>query len=168
MTFALVVFIGPGALNPSKADTIVDELFFVRGVTGTYFLTQAIEEPDDFPFKRLVTITADGNFFSVSQESPSFGFSDGQGAWKRLGQQQKMTAKILDFDFNTATGEPLSVSRVTFTLTFADEVNGKFQTVSGEFLVEQFALNKNPLDPHARPRRKFGPTSFTGQRITVD
>jgi hypothetical protein len=164
ITFALTVFVILGALHPPPADAIVDDLLFVSAVTGTYFLTQA----DVDQFKRIVTITADGNFFSISQESPKFGFSDGQGAWKRLGSQQKITARILDFDFDTTTGKRLSVTRVTFTLTFSEKVNGKFQTVSGELLAEQFALDQNPLDPNAEPFNTFPLTSFTGQRITAD
>ena len=161
---ALAVCFVLSALSPSRVDAIVDELLFIKSVTGTYFLSQQ----DENNFKRIVTITADYCFFSVSQESPSFGFSDGQGAWQRIGLQQKIRARILDFDFDLETGAPLSVSRATFTIMFAVKVNGKFQAVSGEFLVEQFELNKNPLDPKAEPFQTFGPTGFTGHRVTVD
>jgi hypothetical protein len=115
-----------------------------------------------------VTITADYNFFSVSQETLVYGFTDGQGPWKRSGRRE-ITSRILDFDFNVSDdddipfGTPTSITRVDFVMRFDEN----FQRVTGKFLGETFTLDQDPLDPQAEAIGRFNGT-FTGRRVTLN
>jgi hypothetical protein len=166
------------ALSPSWADTdldgFLDGLLFSGRIAGTYLLFQEPPEDPDFLFKlkRIVTITEDGSFFSVSQEQ-FFGFTDGQGPWKRSGIRE-ITARIIDFDFNVTEGDdkpfgtPTGVTRVVFTITFTQLVDGKFQEVNGTFSGETFAPGEDPLHPSPDSIKASFKGAFTGQRVTVD
>lgn len=138
-----------------------DDDDFAEAVAGSYFLLQSVGS------KRTITLTTDETFFSVSSEQNNFGFTDGQGAWKRSGDQE-VTAKMLDFDFNLMTGVATGVTAVDFVITFADEEDEKFQTCTGTLQARQFAFDQNPLDPNETPINVFDPDTFTCQRITID
>jgi hypothetical protein len=160
-TLALSVCIVGGTLRTSQAQTD-DTSLFLQSLAGTYLLLQ------NNRFQRLVTITADHNFFSVSQETLVFGFTDGQGPWKRSGRRE-ITSRILDFDFNVSDaddipfGTPTSITRVDFMMRFDEN----FQRVTWTFRGATFRLGQDPLDPQADPIGRFNGT-FTGRRVTLD
>lgn len=170
------VFLACSALG--VRDTHADfNFFFTRSVTGTFLLKQ------DNNFLRLVTIFADRNFASISQEpgfldneNPAnfFVFSNAQGAWKRTGAKE-ITAKGIDFDFQTNVDASddipfrtaTTVTQVIFILEFADEVNWKFQTATGRFFGKSFDKGENPLPHFEEDDADFSGTFIKGQRVNV-
>jgi hypothetical protein len=116
---ALLVFLGPGTLNPR-----ITAANFGLTIAGTYYVTQG-----DDPDFQIVTLTADGNWFSVNSgemDSPTF-FTNAQGVWERTGRQE-ITVKILDFS-KDADGNVTGVVRLRYDLAF----NEKLTEFSGEF-----------------------------------
>ncbi len=136
---------------------------FGERVAGTYLIT--FEREDEDPtFRRLVTLTAHGNWLSVDahQYSDEFTFTDQQGAWTRSGRRE-ITARVINFNYLPADGSPTGVTRLRFVVRFTSN----FQEVRGTMFGETFPANENPLDPAGSPLGTFEAT-FTGQRVTVD
>ncbi len=130
---------------------------FRNGVAGTYLLTQS----DGF----LQILTIAGGRTAFSQNSgqmipPPFGVQ--QGTWQRLGNRQ-VIIKTLNFRFDSDTGAFAGFGLSTFSIEFQPG----FNELSGEVFVEIFGPDQNPLDSDVTPVNTFGPTSFTGQRITA-
>ena len=136
---------------------------FGERVAGTYLITFDREDEDP-TFRRLVTLTAHGTWLSVDahQYSDAFTFTDQQGAWKRSGPRE-MTARVIDFSYNPAGGDPNGVTRIRFVVRFTSN----FQEVHGTMFGETFPAEENPLDPEGPPLGTFEAT-FTGQRVTVE
>ena len=136
---------------------------FGERVAGTYLIT--FDRDDEDPtFRRLVTLTAHGNWLSVDahQYSDEFTFTDQQGAWKRSGRRE-ITARVIDFNYSPAGGGPTGVTRIRFVVRFTSNL----QEVHGTMFGETFPADENPLDPEGPPLVTFEAT-FTGQRVTVD
>ena len=133
---------------------------FSERVAGTYLLR--FERDDDEVFLRLVTLTEDGNWFSIDahQQADRFGFTDQQGVWKRTGRRE-ITVTVLDFDYDPFNGEPVGVARLGFVMEFTPNL----QEVRGKFSGKLFGFDEDPLDPNI-PLDEFGAT-FTGRRVNV-
>ena len=154
-----------GALGGGEAKASDD---FATAVEGPYLLLQ------EDKFQRILSFERGGNVASVSDQQASYGFTGGQGAWKRTGQSE-VTATIVDFFYNTEDGAPLGPSLIVYVLTFSDEVAPspddwdrvrKFQSVTGSYSGKHYAFGQNPLAPTEPPIREFG-IGFTGKRINV-
>jgi len=130
-----------------------------REFAGTYLWVE------DGGFQRVVTITRDGTFSSVSQAGPTFGFSDGLGSAKRTGKRE-VTATQIDFNFD-AEGNITGVTRVVFVMEFEDKERGRFQVVYGSLVGETFPPEENPLDPAGAPTGTFS-FDYEGSRVSAD
>ncbi len=94
---------------------------------------------------RVVTLTKDGNFFSTSQQLVFLSFDDDRGTWKETGHNEITTVSI-QMSYDSSTLELIGATKVLYVLTFGDEENGRFQTVTGGSVsVERFVLGQNPL-----------------------
>ena len=138
--------------RPAAADELT--------IHGTYLLTQA----DDF--LQLLTLTNDGKAFSQQsgQFEPPSTFGDQQGQWE-IRPSGKILVRTLNFTRNASTGAFNGFGRSLFTMQL--DLNGG---VTGEVLVENFPPTADPLDlsPSNVPSNTFGPTLFTGRRLTVE
>jgi hypothetical protein len=130
---------------------------FGRMASGVYLLTQKDG------YLRLLTIDRDGTASQVSPQQTTVGFTAGQGAWGRSGDAE-ITAQIIDFDFDLHDGKPAGTTLIRYVLTFSGPDRNGFQRVAGAFAGQQYAVGQNPLDPSAKPIRRFG-VEFTGQRV---
>jgi len=151
---AAMMLVGMASPAPAAAGNKIGQK-----TAGTYLWVE------DGSSQRVVTIARDGGFTSVRQTASEFGFTDGLGSARRTGKNE-VTATQIDFNFAT-DGTPTAVTRVVFTMTFADKEKGKFQTVSGSVLGESFDPDENPLEPSGPPTSTFGFT-FTGQRVPAN
>ena len=131
---------------------------FEKRIAGTYLVREAPDEAEIF--LRLITLTADGNWFSIDAHQQSFGFSDQQGVWKKSGRRE-ITANVIDFDL-LPDGTPKGVVRIRFVMSFSKNL----RRVTGTFFGEAFTLDQDPLDPNAMPIDTFENT-FQGKRVIV-
>lgn len=141
---------------------------FAEAVQGSYLLLQ------EDGFKRILSFYRGGNVISVSDQQADYGFTSGQGAWKRIGESE-VTATVIDFSHSTESGSPLGSSLIVYMLTLSDKEAREtedgdrvqeFQSVTGAYSGKQFAFGQNPIAPTERPIREFG-IGFTGQRISA-
>ncbi|MCE2487385.1 MAG: hypothetical protein J4F42_17865 [Desulfurellaceae bacterium] len=134
---------------------------FATRIAGTYLIRDGDAETVSL---RLISLTADGNWSGTHshQQAPGLSFSDQHGVWKRSGRRE-ITASVLDFGIDEATGRATEVVRARYVMTFSRDL----QEVSGEYAGEAFALDQDPFDPDAVPISGFDNT-FTGHRLTVD
>ncbi len=131
-------------------------------IAGTYLIKFDTEDEDPTAL-RIVTLTADRNWFSVDAHGHEFGFTTQQGVWKKTGRRE-ITATVLDFEYDPfGLNKPTGVSTLHFVMTFTSD----FHEVSGEFSGKSFVLDEDLFDPED-VQRTFGPTLFTGQRVTVE
>ena len=147
--FGTAAYADGNGLDPRKFD---------KRVAGAYLLREAPEESEIF--FRLITLTADGNWFGIDAHEQSFGFSNQQGVWKRTGPYT-ITATVIDFNISPG-GLPTGVARTNYVITFSKD----YRTLSGSFFGKVFALDQDPLDPETLPIVTFEST-FQGRRITV-
>ena len=126
---------------------------------GTYLLTQADG------FLQLLTLTADGNAFSQNsgQFEPAGSFGNQQGKWV-ITSEHAIQIRTLNFRFDPSCGAFSGFGRSLFTATF--DQNGE---LTGDVVVEIFPPTADPLDLSLAntPSATFGPTVFTGRRLTV-
>ncbi len=140
----------PVALAANSDSTAID---------GTYLLVQANES------QRVLALKPGGAVSLISQGQQVRGYTSGLGSWKMTGPDSAR-ATILDFnDPEDKTGGD-GASRIVFDLTFSDEIDGRFQNVSGEYSGQAFAKGKNPLAEDSQPSRTFS-TTFEGMRVGV-
>jgi hypothetical protein len=126
---------------------------FGEKITGTYLLTE-----DDNGGSRIVTITADGNWFGIHSYQLNSKFSSQQGVWKEIGKR-KITAEVINFSLlKDGVGSSL--------FSFSVEFDKAYLQVSGELLGKLFPPGVDPLDPVAVPIKTFSNT-FTGKRLIV-
>ena len=122
-------------------------------IAGTYILTE-----NDDGGSRIVTITADGNWFGTHSYQLNNKFSNQQGAWKKTAKR-KITASTLNFSL---LKDGVGSSLFNFTVEF----DKAFQQVNGELSGKLFPAGVDPLDPLAIPIKTFSNT-FTGKRLVI-
>lgn len=132
---------------------------FARKVAGSYLLQQSDE------FMQILTLTDKGGAFSQNngQFTGPDRFGDQQGAWNKTGKRQ-LTIKTLDFTYSVETDTFTGFGRSSFDIEFQKG----FDTLLGTVFVEIFSPEQDPLDPNAIPIRTFGPSQFSGRRITAE
>jgi hypothetical protein len=148
----LTVAAGAVAAQPADRSAIAIE--------GAYLLVQ------DDGFERIISFERGGNATHVSNQQSLIGFTTGKGAWKEIGPG-RVRARVIDFNFNQANGEPMGSAVIIYELTFTGLKDGRYQSVGGSLTGEQYTAGQNPLSPTEAPARKFG-IGFKGQRITAE
>jgi hypothetical protein len=123
-------------------------------IAGTYLLAE-----DDDGGSRIVTITADGNWFGIHSYQLDNKFSNQQGVWKKTGKR-KITVRTLNF---SSLVDGVGASLFSFTVEF----DKTYQQVSGEHSGKLFPSGVDPLDPVAVPLKTFSNT-FTGKRLIIN
>jgi hypothetical protein len=158
---AAAAFLIPGVLRSSEAD---NNSGFAEKVAGTYLVAR---DPAEGP-SRILTIHADGNLSSIQSIQFSegagpegfVGFSDQQGAWEKVGDQQ-IEATVLDFIHDLSDGTFLGTTGAHYVLEFGKD----FQTVEGAVKGKIFAPGVDPLHPgETVPIVQFT-DEFTAQRV---
>ncbi len=140
-------------INSSKARADKNDASFGNKIAGTYLLAE-----DDNGGSRIVTITADGNWFGIHSYQLDNKFSNQQGVWKKTGKRE-ITVKTLNF---TSSKDGTGSSQFSFLVEFDND----FQQVSGEHSGKLFPPGVAPLDPVAVPTKTFSNT-FTGKRLNA-
>lgn len=128
-------------------------------IEGSYVLYQ------DDGHQRVLSFDRSGNVIQASDLQTVIGFTGGVGAWEQTGPDSAV-ARLVDFNFNADSGEPMGSAIVEFDLTFGDLVQGKYQTVTGSYSGGQYDLGQDPLAPTEEPYRSFEAT-FEGKRINA-
>ncbi len=146
--FLLLSVLCSNEAGADKNDSAIGEK-----IAGTYLLTE-----DDDGGSRIVTITADGNWFGIHSYQLNNKFSNQQGVWKKIGNK-KISVKTLNF---SSLEDGIGSSLFSFTVDFDIE----YQQVSGKLSGKLFPLGVDPLDPVAVPIKTFSNT-FTGKRLFV-
>ena len=138
---------------------------FAQQIAGVYLIRHLTDESTTSAF-RLISLTAEGNWASThSGQHDSFGparFSDQHGVWARSGWRG-VTAEVVDFNLDAATGAHTDIVRVRYVVHFSKD----FQSITGTQRGRVFPLDQDPLDPDAVPAVQFG-SPFTGRRVTVE
>lgn len=138
---------------------------FAQGIAGVYLIRHLTDEGTTSSF-RLISLTAGGNWASThSGQHDSLGparFSDQHGVWVRSGWRE-MTAEVVDFNLDAATGAHTDIVRVRYVVQFSKDL----QSVTGTQRGRVFPLDQDPLDPEAVPAMEFD-SIFSGQRVTVE
>ncbi len=150
----LSLFLLFGSLRPSEAGTDKYHATFGEQIAGTYLLTE-----EDQGGSRIVTITADGNWFGTHSSQLDNKFSNQQGVWKKTGGR-KITVRVLNF---SSLEDGVGSSLFSFTVNF----DKTYQQVNGKLSGKLFSPGADPLDPVAAPIRTFSNT-FTGKRLIVN
>ncbi|ODS31514.1 MAG: hypothetical protein SCARUB_03356 [Candidatus Scalindua rubra] len=149
----LSAFLLLNVLSSNEARADKNDAFFGEKIAGTYLLTEADEGGS-----RIVTITADGNWFGIHSYQFDIKFSNQQGVWKKTGKR-KITVRTLDF---TLLKDGVGSALFRFTVEF----DKAYQQISGELSGKMFPPGVDPFDPVAIPIRTFNNT-FTGKRLIV-
>ena len=137
---------------------------FGSRIAGTYIVAR---EPDAGN-SRILTIFADGNLSSIqsiqfSGGAGGGGFSNQQGAWKRVGPRE-IRATALDLSYDFETGDFLGMAVASYDLQF----DKTFQTVTGTVEGNIYSPGIDPLNPgDAEPIDEFS-DAFEAQRVVVD
>ncbi len=136
-------------VRADKSDSAIGEK-----IAGIYLLTE-----DDDGGSRIVTITADGNWFGVHSYQLDNKFSNQQGVWKKR-VKREITVRTLNF---STLKDGVGSSLFTFTVKF----DKTYQQINGELTGKLFPTGADPLDPVAVPIRTFSNT-FTGKRLIIN
>ena len=138
---------------------------FAQGIAGVYLIRHLTDEGTTSAF-RLISLTAEGNWASThSGQHDIFGaarFSDQHGVWARSGWRE-ITAEVVDFNLDPATGAHTDIVRVRYVVEFSKDL----QSITGTQMGRGFPLDQDPFDPEAVPAIQFD-SIFTGQRVTVE
>ncbi len=156
--FFIVSIISPLGTTLSAEKNPTEPRNFNKRFAGTYLLREGLDQSEIF--YRLITLTADGNWFGIDAQEQSFGFTNQQGVWTRAGKNA-ITATVIDFNISPG-GLPTGVARTRFVMTFSKDL----QSVTGSFFGKVFALDQDPLDPSEVPIDSFDST-FEGSRVNV-
>ncbi len=149
----LSVFLFFSVIFPEEIRADKDNFGIGKQIVGTYLL----DEDDDGGF-RIVTITADGNWFGIHSYQLNSKFSNQQGVWKEMGERM-ITAEVINFSL---LKDGVGSSLFNFTVKF----DKAYRQVSGELSGKLFLPGVDPLDPVAVPIKTFNNT-FTGKRLTI-
>ena len=150
----LSAFLFLGILCSSKVGADMHDSAIGNKIAGTYLLIE-----DDDGGSRIVTITADGNWFGTHSSQLVSKFSNQQGVWKNAGERE-ITVRALNF---ASLEDGVGLSLFSFTVKF-DNV---YQQVSGRLSGNMFPPGVDPFDPVAVPIRTFSNT-FTGKRLIIN
>jgi hypothetical protein len=130
---------------------------------GTFFVKEGTDN------WRIITLTADGNWFSIASNQSSLGFepdvgySDQQGVWRITGFRE-ITAKVLNFNFSTADGSHIGNAVARYEITFSFD----FNSLNGQYEGREYPEDQNPLYPeNPDDFIPFG-GSIEGTRVRVD
>ncbi len=134
-----------------KARADRNDSAFAEKIAGTYLLTE-----DDDGGSRIVTITADGNWFGIHSYQLNNKFSNQQGVWKKIGNK-KIAVRTLNF---SSSKDGVGSSLFNFTVEF----DKTYQQISGGLSGKLFPPGVDPLDPVAVPIKTFSNT-FNGKRL---
>ena len=138
---------------------------FAQQIAGVYLIRHLTDEGTPTSF-RLISLTAEGNWASThSGQHDTFGparFSDQYGVWARSGWRE-ITAEVIDFNLDAATGAHTDIVRVRYVVQFSKD----FQSITGTQRGRGFPLDQDPFDPEAVPAIEFD-SLFSGQRVTVE
>ncbi len=138
---------------------------FAQGIAGVYLIRRLTDEGTPSSF-RLISLTAEGHWASThSGQHDSFGsarFSDQHGVWARSGWRE-ITAEVVDFNLDAATGAHTGIVRVRYVVQFSKDL----QSLTGTQMGRVFPLDQDPFDPDAVPAFRFG-SPFSGRRVTVE
>jgi hypothetical protein len=156
---SIVAVVGAACLLFSTIDASASDRDALE-IEGSYILYQ------DDDNQRVISLDRSGNVVMASDLQPVVGFTSGVGAWEQTGPDSA-TARIVNFNFNVDTGQPMGPAIGVYDLTFGDLVQGKYQTVTGYISGGQYELGQDPLAPTVEPYREFGIT-FEGKRITAE
>jgi len=138
--------------NETRADWNAST--FGEKIAGTYLLTE-----DDDGGSRIVTITADGNWFGIHSSQLNNKFSNQQGVWKKTGERE-ITVRVLNF---SSLEDGVGSSLFSFTVN----LDKTYQQINGKLSGKLFSPGADPLDPVAIPLKTFSNT-FTGKRLVIN
>ncbi|MCP4253631.1 MAG: hypothetical protein GY775_09510 [Candidatus Scalindua sp.] len=151
--FIIAVFLFISIMCSSEAGTDKYHATFGEQIAGTYLLTE-----EDDGGSRIVTITADGNWFGIHSYQLNNKFSNQQGIWKKIGNR-KIIVRTLNF---SSLEDGVGSSLFNFTVEF----DKTYHHVTGVLSGKLFPPSVDPLDPLAIPIKTFNNT-FTGMRLIV-
>ena len=149
----LSAFLFLSVLSSTEAGADNNDSAIGEKIAGTYLLAE-----DDDGGSRIVTITADGNWFGIHSFQFDNKFSNQQGVWEKTGKR-KITVRTLDF---TSLKDGVGSALFSFTVEF----DKAYEQVSGDLSGKLFPPGVDPLDPVAVPIRTFSNT-FKGKRLIV-
>ena len=132
---------------------------FTNAVEGTYILLQKDG------FQRALSLFRGGIVAQVSEQEKLFSYTSGLGSWKRTGDN-RVRARIIDFEYDPDKGTPTGVALVDFEITFSKEASSQYQALSGTLSVRSYATGQNPLSPSEAPTRTYN-AAFTGSRVAT-
>ncbi|MEH2424517.1 MAG: hypothetical protein V7K48_27490 [Nostoc sp.] len=162
----------PGVINPSAADA--DDYYgnlCGKGIVGTYLaISTSGNTTPSLTYRELLTLTADGNL--IANDSNAGGvpgssnpleqpFGTVQGSWKCIGKN-KIVATALNFTFRSGS-LPANIVPGKYQLTF----NPQTGTVSGNYSMNFYDINSNPLNKNTQPLPPATPTQFNYQGVKV-
>ena len=173
----IVFFMGAVVTAPAPSwggerDEVVKPMLGHR-FAGTFFVsdegTVSWGDSEDTSIWRIITLTADRQWFSIASNQtsigldPDMGYTDQQGVWKKTGNRE-ITAKVLNFGFSPADGSHVGNSVVHYKVTFSPD----FNSLTGEYDGRVYPNDQNPLDPEDPDDFiTFGGT-IEGTRVRVD
>ncbi|MBC8551063.1 MAG: hypothetical protein H8D23_15570 [Candidatus Brocadiales bacterium] len=152
-SFIIVAFLLLCALTTNETRADKNDYDIGKLIAGTYLLTE-----NDDGGSRIVTITADGNWFGTHSSQLDNKFSNQQGVWKDTGKRE-IDVRTLNF---SSIKDGIGSSLFSFTVEF----DKTYQQVSGELSGKLFPHGVDPLDPVAVPIKTFSNT-FTGKRLVI-
>ena len=152
-SFIIVAFLLLCALTTNETRAGKNDYDISKLIAGTYLLTE-----NDDGGSRIVTITADGNWFGTHSSQLDNKFSNQQGVWKDTGKRE-IDVRTLNF---SSIKDGIGSSLFSFTVEF----DKTYQQVSGELSGKLFPHGVDPLDPVAVPIKTFSNT-FTGKRLVI-
>ena len=173
LALSLIPLFCLGLVNLSFSDDAIrleswrqrpNEGHFAQQIAGVYLIRHLTDEGTTNSF-RLISLTAEGNWASThSGQHDMFGparFSDQHGVWARS-DWREITAEVVDFNLDAATGAHTDIVRVRYVVQFSKD----FQSITGTQRGRVFPLDQDPFDPEAVPVMQFD-SIFSGRRVTV-
>lgn len=177
----IVFFMGAVVTAPAPSwggerDDVVKPMLGHR-FAGTFFVsdegTVSRWDSEDTSIWRIITLTADGNWFSIASNQtsigldPDMGYTDQQGVWKKTGNRE-ITAKVLNFCFSPADGSHVGNSVVYYKVIFSRD----FNSLTGEYNGRVYPTDQKPhldlpYDPND-PNPILFEGTIEGTRVGVD